>query len=180
MNRSVRRILAFATDWLIVALWGGVLFAAVMLATGGNLPQQGNPWTAEGIGFLSMTLPVTLYFGIFESSRWRASIGKRLLGLEVSRQTGERLSFGRAVLRNAIKFVPWEFGHLVAQQAISAGDGGFPAWLRGPAIVAVGVPLWWLVSLIATGRTPYDRWTDVQVVHSADLEPRSVDMVGEE
>ncbi len=150
-----------------MALWIGVLFAAVMLATGGNPPRPGNPWTAQGIGFITMTLPVTLYFGLWESSRWRASLGKRIVGLVVSRQAGGRLSFGRAVLRNAIKFVPWESGHTVAQQAAFAGDGGFLAWVWGPAVVAVVVPLWWLVTLIATGRTPYDRWVGARVVHSA-------------
>ena len=91
---AVRRLFAFAVDCLIVALWGAVLFAVVMLATGGNPPRPGNPWTAQVIGFMTMTLPVTLYFGLWESSRWRASPGKRIAGLTVSRQSGGRLSFG--------------------------------------------------------------------------------------
>ena len=97
---------------------------------------------------------------------WRASLGKRTAGLVVSRQSGGRLSFGRALLRNAIKFVPWVAGHTVAQQAAFAGDGGFAAWVWGPAVLAVVVPLWWLVTLVAMGRTPYDRWVGARVVRS--------------
>ncbi len=155
---AVRRIRAFAIDWLVMAVWGSLIFAAVMFATDGNPTRASGPWTAEGIGLLAMTLPVTLYFAVCESSRWQGSVGKRVAGLVVSRQAGGRLSFGRAFLRNAIKFAPWELGHLVFQQASFSGDGGFPVWVGGPAIVAVIGPLWWLVSLIMTGDTPYDRW----------------------
>lgn len=163
---AVRRVLAFAMDWFVVALWGGVLFAAVLTATAGNPPRPGNPWTAQGIGFLTMTVPVTLYFAIGESSAMRASFGKRFLGLVVSTGTGGRLPFRSAFLRNAIKFVPWEFGHTVAQQAAFSGDGGFPAWVWGPAVVAFAGPVWWIVAMLATGRTPYDRWTSALVARA--------------
>ncbi len=163
---AVRRLLAFAMDWLIVVLWGGLLFGAVMIATSGNPSRPENPWKAQAIGLLTMTLPVTLYFALCESSAMRASLGKRILGLVVSRETGERLVFESALLRNAVKFVPWECGHTVAQQAAFSGDAGFPAWAWGPATVALVGPLWWLVAMIVTGRTPYDRWAFARVAMS--------------
>jgi uncharacterized RDD family membrane protein YckC len=169
---AVRRLLAFAVDWLVVVVWGGVLFGAVMIATGGNPPRLENSWKAQAIGLLTMTVPVTLYFAFCESSALRASLGKRVLGLVVCRETGERLLFGSALLRNAVKFVPWEFGHTVAQQAVFSGEGGVPAWVWGPATVALVGPLWWLVAMIATGRTPYDRWVSARVARSAVHEPR--------
>jgi uncharacterized RDD family membrane protein YckC len=164
---AARRLSAFVVDWLIVAMWGGVLFGTVMLATSGNPPRPENPWTAQAIGFLTMTLPVTLYFALCESSTWRASIGKRVLALAVSSETGQRLSFGSALLRTSVKFVPWEFGHMVAQQAAFSGDNGVPAWLWGPMAIAFVGPLWWLVAMIATGRTPYDRLASAVVTGSA-------------
>src|SRR5262249_749397 len=81
---AVRRLLAFAVDWFLVVLWGGVLFGAVTIATGGNPPRPENPWKAQGISLLAMTLPVILYFALCESSAMRASVGKRTLGLVVS------------------------------------------------------------------------------------------------
>ncbi len=73
-----RRLLAFLIDWLILALWGGLLFASVMIATDGKPRQAGGPWIAHMISFLGMTLPFSLYFAFCESCQWRASIGKRL------------------------------------------------------------------------------------------------------
>jgi hypothetical protein len=46
----------------------------------------------------------------------RAALGKRALRLVVSLETGGQLSFGSALLRNAVEFTPWEFGHLVFWQ----------------------------------------------------------------
>src|SRR5262245_34833135 len=91
---AVRRLLAFAMDWFVVVLWGGVVFGAVMMVTGGKPLQLESPWTAQAISFLTMTVPFTVYFALCESSAMRASLGKRVLGLVVSRETGGRLSFG--------------------------------------------------------------------------------------
>jgi uncharacterized RDD family membrane protein YckC len=165
---GVARLFAFALDWLVIALWGGALFGVVMLATGGEPRQPGSPWLAQGIGFVSMTLPVLLYFAICERSRWQGTVGKRWCGLCVSRAAGGRLSFGAALLRNAVKFTPWECGHTVAQQAIFSGEGGFPAWVWIPAAVAFLGPVVWIVALLRTGRTPYDRIASARVHRAAD------------
>ncbi len=160
---AVRRLLAFALDWLVVLLWAGVVFGAVMLVTGGRPPRPANAWTAQGIGLLAMTIPVLLYFALCESSATRASLGKRFLRLEASGTDARRLSFTSSLLRNAVKFAPWELGHTVAHQAIFAGEEAPPTWVWAAAAGAIVVPLWWLIGLIATGRTPYDRWTSTQV-----------------
>ena len=163
----MKRLIAFAVDWLVIAAWGGILFGAVMAATNGHPPRPSGPWAGQAIGFLSMTLPVTLYFAICESSRMRASLGKRALGLMVTGAAGERLAFGTALMRTAIKFLPWEFGHLVAQQAAFSADTAFPVWLWGPVVISFAGPVWWIASLVATGRTPYDKWTASRVAPRA-------------
>jgi len=139
---ALRRLLAFAVDWFVLVLWGGVIFGAVMIATGGNPPQPESPWTGQAMSLLTMTVPFTLYFALCESSAMQASLGKRTPGLVVSRETGGRLSFGPALPRNAVKFTPWEFGHTVAWQSVFAGEAGFPAWVWGAAILAFVGPVW--------------------------------------
>jgi uncharacterized RDD family membrane protein YckC len=45
------------------------------------------------------------YCAFMESSSWRATVGKRLLGLEVVNTDGERISFGQATIRHFMKFL---------------------------------------------------------------------------
>lgn len=170
---AVRRLLAFVVDWFVIFLWGGVIFGAMMIATGGRPPRPESPWAAQTMSFLTMTVPFTLYFALCESSAMRASLGKRALGLVVFRETGGRLPFGSALFRNAVKFTPWEFGHTVAWQGVFSGEAGFPAWLWGPVFIASVGPVWWLVAIIARGRAPYDHWAFARVGIAPVNEDRS-------
>ncbi|MFT8462962.1 RDD family protein [Acetobacter persici] len=61
--------------------------------------QVGN-WHLPG---LLMALVPALYFILFESSRFRATPGKRLCQLEVTTLQGDRISVGRATVRFLIK-----------------------------------------------------------------------------
>lgn len=60
----------------------------------------------------TVSLPVWLYFVLSERSAYQATIGKRLLGLYVTDLDGHRIGFGRALLRTAVKMIPWELTHL--------------------------------------------------------------------
>jgi uncharacterized RDD family membrane protein YckC len=164
---------AFAVDWLIIAAWGGLLFFAVMLATGGNPPRAQFALMSQAIGLVTMTLPVTLYFALCESSTLRASLGKRALRLAVVDEHGQQLTRSASLLRTIAKFAPWECGHTLAQQAIFSGEDALPVWVWGPAAVALVGPIWWIVSLLTTGRTPYDRWTRANVVRADRGAPSS-------
>jgi len=157
------RLLAFACDWLLIAAWGALWFVVIWWQSGGEPQGFSNPWLSQGVAFLAMTLPATLYFSLLEASPSGASLGKRALGLWVRSKSGGRLGLGRALLRNAIKFVPWELGHLVVHQAFYSGESGLPAWLYAPLALSYLLPLWWLVSLVRTGRTPYDVWAGARV-----------------
>jgi uncharacterized RDD family membrane protein YckC len=46
-----------------------------------------------------------LYFSLFESSSWQATLGKKALGLEVTDLAGRRISFGRATGRFFAKYI---------------------------------------------------------------------------
>jgi len=150
-------------DWLVLAVWGGLLFAAVMLSTHGNPKPPPNPWAAQAVGLLSMWLPFVLYFSFMESSRLRASLGKRAVRLRAVGENGGRLSFRQALIRNAAKLAPWEAGHAVAHQAIFAEGGPVPPWVWGAAVIAYAGPIWWIVALFVSGRTPYDRWASARI-----------------
>ncbi|MEE4244201.1 MAG: RDD family protein [Kangiellaceae bacterium] len=160
---ALHRFLAFAVDWLIIALWGSLLVGVVMWIYSAQPPAPSGPWHGQLIGFCSMTLPVVLYFSICEASAWRASIGKKVLSLRLIGSPEKPVAFSRVLLRNLIKFAPWELGHSVAQQAIFAGSST-AAWLSVPMVLSLLVPVWWVVSIYLRGVAPYDQVVGISVV----------------
>ena len=66
-------------------------------------------WTsafASGMAFiLLLSVGAWLYCAFAESSSWRATVGKRFLGLQVVTLEGKQLSFGQATVRHFMKFL---------------------------------------------------------------------------
>ena len=50
----------------------------------------------QGLGFVLGILIQWLWFTIPESSKWQATIGKKMVGLKVTDENGERIGFGKA------------------------------------------------------------------------------------
>ena len=63
-----------------------------------------------------VTLPVTLYFAISESSASQATWGKRRLKLKVIDRDGNQIGSGRSLARTLLKFIPWELSHTLIWQ----------------------------------------------------------------
>lgn len=88
----------------------------------------------EGYILLTISLPIWCYFALSESSPWRATVGKRLLGLYVTDTAGSRLGVGRAFLRTAVKLLPWDLSHLTISlpaPLLIAPNSGALDWTRG-------------------------------------------------
>jgi uncharacterized RDD family membrane protein YckC len=160
---AFRRFIAFGIDWLVIIVWAGVVFGIVMLGYSGQPPTPSGPWIGEAVGFFSMTLPVILYFSICETSSWQATIGKRILSLRVVGSRTDRISFSRILLRNFVKFAPWELGHLVAQQAIFSSSSNLPNWVLVPMAISFILSLWWVISIYLWGKSPYDQIVGIRV-----------------
>lgn len=160
---AIRRILSFAIDWFVLVFWGGTMFAVVMFSTGGSPPNISNPWLSQLLSFVAMTLPFILYFALFESSQRQASLGKSICGLKVSHFSGQKMGFTACLLRNALKFVPWELGHAAAHHA-ALTDSETMYWTWGFLILSTLCLLWWITPLIFGNGTPYDRWVGAQVI----------------
>lgn len=137
-----------------------------MLSYHGHPPRLGSPWQGQAISFLLMTGPFILYFAISESSARRATFGKRILRLAVVGRSGKPLSLMASLLRNALKFVPWEFGHVVAHHA-AMSDSGFAAWLWLPLALAMTGCMWWSYALFFASETPYNQWVGARVIRLA-------------
>lgn len=93
---------------------------ALLLSLGAVMAAAGMDGTGSLMGVVAsvvMTLVPLLYWPVLESSRRRATIGKRILGLEVTDLEGNRLGFLRALLRSLAKIIsiiPFGIGFLIA------------------------------------------------------------------
>jgi uncharacterized RDD family membrane protein YckC len=119
MNHSLRsfgllgrRIAAYMLDILVLF---GVLAPAgqlILRLLGAAAPQSG-PEIGRVI-LWNFSLPAWLYFILSDRFASGATLGKRLLKIQVTDTAGERLTIGRALARTAIKLLPWELAHVSA------------------------------------------------------------------
>jgi uncharacterized RDD family membrane protein YckC len=109
-----RRCVASAIDGVLVGIVHGILMPVLngMLdpaleldpnASAGSLLFVISIWI--GAYFVLFTVIDWLYRAGLESSSWRATLGKRVLGLAVTDLAGGRLSFGRATGRYFARFL---------------------------------------------------------------------------
>jgi len=92
-----RRLVALIIDGLAVGIPLSIIFAPF----GGNNFQSGG---YTGFGLLR-SLVFLAYFALMESSSYQGTLGKMALGLKVTDVDGNKLTFGRALGRNAAKFI---------------------------------------------------------------------------
>ena len=160
-----KRLAAFGWDYLLIASYVvllAVVSAIVWLGLLGKAPgaAESQPWLYDLLSFMTLVLPVILYFGLSEASPTQATWGKRRVGLRVVASTGGRLSTGRSLLRSGLKFLPWQIAHTclfhipgwpVAPQAP-------PTWVTGGFALVFGLVGIYLAGLFIAPahRTAYD------------------------
>lgn len=166
-----KRAGAFALDYILIL---GYLLAVAFLSLLANSLFGANQWLfadrvrAQFVAFLVVTLPVTLYFAISESSVRQATWGKRSLKLQVANPDGNRISFWRSLGRTFLKFVPWEISHTLIWQ-IYFSPQTESVWINyGFALVYLLIGLNILILVIMrTKQTLYDLLTRTFVIHAS-------------
>ncbi len=172
-NPSLRpRLIAFALDYLVIAAYAIVLASATLLLAASPARSRlaklvATPASMNAVAFVTLVLPVTLYFALQEGSARQGTWGKRKVGLRVTATGGGQLPAGRALLRSTIKFLPWQIAHTCLF--------GVPGWPLAPAQppgwVIAGFGFVWVlvIAYIATlglspsHRTLYDRLAGSEV-----------------
>ena len=95
------RVLAFFIDMILYSIICGVL--SVLIIEPLKLVNLFTSQVIDLIALLGALFIFWIYFAVFESSKWQATPGKKLLGLKVTDLDGERIGFGRAIARNLLK-----------------------------------------------------------------------------
>jgi len=116
---KAKRIKAFLIDYLVISMYLVILLGINLLI---------NPSVFEGglqasqlqthlIAFVSSVLPVVLVFSLLEA-RYKKTLGAHVMKITVQFDDNP---YRRSLLRNALKFLPWQLGHTSAIYAIYSG-----------------------------------------------------------
>src|SRR5690606_35144683 len=141
------------------------LGAAVYVYLPGVAAVLSGPFAGQLVGFFTVTLPVTLYFAVQESWPTEGSWGKRRFHLRVAAVDGRRVRFGRALLRTALKFFPWELAHTCVWQFWYGNPESAP-WIQAGLILVLALVGANLLSVALSPRRQalYDRLSGTMVV----------------
>ena len=151
-----------AAQWSLFALTGGFPYT--------RLGETNNGWLIYGWVLLTVSLPIWLYFVLFERSQRRATPGKRLLGLQVIAPDNHKATLGQLWSRTLLKLVPWEIFHLTFMLPIPIMNDPTAAFRPGFLVGFVVLGLYLLVLV----RTPaqqsiHDLIAKTRVVKSGRL-----------
>ncbi len=163
-NLALRRLLAYLVDYGVMVLYvtvisvAGFAIRSQLGVTSSEPPTFQQKLLAQALVFATVMLPILLYFAVSESSRWQATIGKRVLRLQVTDDHGGRPPLLRTLLRAVVKFAPWELAHTGVWHVPGTPFVSEPAaFSYGIWITALLLALWWFASIwLGDGRTPYD------------------------
>jgi uncharacterized RDD family membrane protein YckC len=167
-----RRIAAYLVDIVL-------LFAT--LAPAGQLmvwlldasPPQTGP-AIERVILWNFSLPTWIYFTLSDQSAPSATLGKRLLKIQTCTLSGQRLSIGRALLRTAVKLLPWELAHLSAF-ALSTDLSRFNlAQIVGVAVANLLTLVYLAIAVATRGRRSVHDYVAGTFVRSASAHAKTL------
>lgn len=151
MEHLKRRLISWWWDYVVVLSWLIVVFVLLGLPTLLGWVDLEPVWSRQITADLAVTLltvvPYLVYLVLTERGPARATWGKRRSGLVVETADGSAGGTRRIVIRNVVKVLPWQLGHMAAMR-FAAGAASFrPAaafysaslvllvMVAGPAIV---------------------------------------------
>lgn len=147
LRHVLKRAAAYLLDILLLFVVLAPLGFLIQWLLGSSLPQTGpEVWRTLLWNF---SIPAWLYFGLSDRSAAGATAGKRWLKLRVVHEQNHRIAAGTALLRTAVKLLPWELVHISAF-ALSVDMTNFTTTQIIGLTVANGLTLVYLVTTILT------------------------------
>lgn len=114
-----RHLLSWWWDYLVVLAWLVVVFLLVGVPTLLGSVELDGLWSRwPALAYLTSAaltvVPFLVYLVVAEAGPAHATLGKRRCGLTVVATDGSPPALGQAVVRNIVKVLPWQFGHMAA------------------------------------------------------------------
>lgn len=141
-----QRVRSWLWDYLVVLCWLLLLFVVlgvpVLLGWLDMSWLQGRRVAGDAVVGLVSVLPYVAYLVTTEASPGNATIGKRRSGLTVRSRDGAVPALGRLLVRNLVKALPWQLGHMAALRfTLDPESTSGILWLLACAAVTLGVVL---------------------------------------
>lgn len=168
----IKRLKAFVIDYFIILIYIGLLLGGTLLISRIFQLRLGNvnPVIGELIAFATLTLPVILYFMVSENGKHAGTIGKRKFGLQIVSKTLTKASIGQLLIRNCIKFLPWELAHFFIYRLFyfTSIDKTTPDWVLTGLIVSQGLAIIYFLCIvfIKNNRSIYELFSQTRVVQN--------------
>lgn len=165
-----RRLASWGWDYLVVLAWLTLVFVAIGVPQTVGWLDLGRIWSRPVAGDVAVTLltvvPYLAYLTLTEAGPARATWGKRRVGLRLD-GPGMPAMFAKTLVRNTVKVLPWQLGHMSAMRfAMSDAPTGFAALLFIASMVALsGVVLPVLLGRVGL----HDRLAGTRVVPDGRL-----------
>jgi uncharacterized RDD family membrane protein YckC len=163
----LHRLKAFSIDYILILAYLGLLFVTVQYV----VPSVQQLFTqslavAQLAGFLLVTVPVSIYFIVCDSTVRKQSVGKKVSGIQVVNRHGRPLSVRQAVVRTFLKFVPWEMSHFLVYRLVLAGEQEMPVYVYAVAVFIYGLIFAYILTCAFSKRkqSVYDMLADTYVV----------------
>jgi uncharacterized RDD family membrane protein YckC len=165
----IKRLKAFLIDYLVILIYIGLLIGSTLLIAKYLSVSLANvdPVSGELIGFVTLTLPVILYFTLMENSKYAATLGKGKVGLKVVSKDLSKATLGRLLTRNCIKFLPWELAHFFVFRLFdfTRRDIPLPGWVLVGLITSQAIALIYTLFLFSkNGRSVYELLSSTRVI----------------
>lgn len=129
--RIVDRIKELVIDWLVICVY--LIILAIISVSFYMIVFKGIPKVTELqsqlIATITSVIPIIIIFSILDFKK--GSIGKQKAGLKLYFK--ER-KFRYSIIRNAVKFLPWQIGHMATIHGIYTGFDGISIILEIVAI----------------------------------------------
>ncbi len=171
INYVIKRSLAYTMDVTIVYLFVMLclqLFVLVPLRNYFGITEDWFRvgWNVQMYVWLTISLPTWLYFICSETSKYKTTIGKRIMGLKVLNTIpNSQISVLTGLKRTALKLLPWELIHIglnLPEPIWFNEHAAFPIATLIGIILFIGYVLYMILAV--TLETPYDRLLRTRVV----------------
>lgn len=138
------RFMALIIDYLVIVGYMVILFGICMFIYFvflGGVPNFNE--LGMNLVSLSLMLPVLLYHIIMESGKSHATLGKRKLKIRVTSINPGSVRLCQIVIRNIIKFLPWQLAHMAIFHAFTLQWKLTPLWIIVLIIIDI-LPFLWI------------------------------------